>query len=335
MLSAKLHNRLRRQVQTPSKALPKVVAQVLHWRGIDKTRACLKSLSAVPYPEMSILLVANGAEPGDGAILKDEFPNIELLELDQNYGFAGGSNRGLAHCMSPALNADYVWLLNNDTVVPPVTLLKLIEIAMANPGAGALAATVIEGQNVESAGVGVIDYNRAKTYLRPLPKIGVSPEAAALVQTFHRCQWLSGSNLLLNTRALEKVGLFDERYYLYFEDVDLCLRLTRADYACLVVPGTVIIHEGNASTQGGLGLWRAYYHTRNRLLFFMDNAPTAARGLAMVSILSHFLRHSISLPLKGKRGRAKLYAEWLGLCDYFQGRLGRATCLDWCEKINF
>ncbi|MBU6451830.1 MAG: glycosyltransferase family 2 protein [Cyanobacteria bacterium REEB67] len=324
-------------MQSTAKALPKVTVQVLHWRGLEKTRACLQSLMAVDYANLNILLVANGAEAGDAKVMKAEFPGIDLLELDQNYGFAGGSNRGLKHAIEAG--ADFVWLLNNDATVPPETLAALIQIAMANPGAGALGATVLEGLSVNKsaeeqatdiAGVGAINYGKAKTYLRKLP----GTFGGEGVQTFHRCDWLSGSNLLLRTSALAKIGLFDERYFLYFEDVDLCLRLGRAGFACLLVPGSTVVHEGNASTQGGLSLWRAYYHTRNRLLFFMSNAPAAMRPLAFLAILGHFARHSIALPFRGKKGQAKLYAEWLGLRDYFKGRVGQATCLDWCEKID-
>jgi len=296
---------------------------------------------AVSYSNLRILLVDNGSDSADHKILKQEFPSIEILVLDQNYGFSGGSNAGLKHAMSGG--ADFVWLLNNDATVGSDTLSGLVQIAMANPGAGALGAVVVEGENANQAtgeaGLGAINYFKAKTYLQRLPQIDGPGGAGAEglgggVLTFHRCQWLSGSNLLLRSTALQQIGVFDERYYLYFEDVDLCLRLTRAGFACLLVPGFVVRHVGNASTQGGLSLWRAYYHTRNRLIFFMHNAPPQTRLIALCAILAHFLRHCISLPLKGKAGRAKLYAEWLGVKDYFGGKVGRATCLDWCENIN-
>jgi len=326
--------------------MPPVTVQVLHWRGLDKTRECLRSVLAVTYPNLRILVVDNGSDSQDYKILQEEFgshANFEILALDQNYGFAGGSNRGLEHAV--AGGAEFIWLLNNDATVQPQTLLNLIQVALANPGAGALGALVLEGKiNSQSnaqgttdglpaanavVGVGAINYFKAKTYLQKLPHL-----AADGVSTFHRCDWLSGSNLLLRTTALQKVGYFDERYYLYFEDVDLCLRLNRGGYGCLLVPSSVVLHEGNASTQGGLSLWRAYYHTRNRLVFFMQNAPPQARLIALTAILAHFVRHCISLPLKGRAGRAKLKAEWLGLRDYFGGRVGRATCLDWCENVN-
>ena len=322
-------------MQSPAssdKALPRVTVQILHWRGLDKTRQCLTSVMAINYPNLAVLLVDNGSQDGDHSLLQSEFPGIGVLALDQNYGFAGGSNRGLQKAM--AEGADFIWLLNNDATVRPETLLNLVQIAMANAGAGALGATVIEGLGASEdaiAGIGTISWARAKTFLQKIPRIAAT---AKEVQTFHRCEWLSGSNLLLRAAALQKTGLFDERYFLYFEDVDLCLRINKADYVCLLVTGSPVLHEGNASTQGGLSLWRAYYHTRNRLIFFMQNSPPQSKLMAMAAILTHFLRHCLSLPLKGKAGRAKLYAEWLGVKDYYSGKIGKATCLDWCDKID-
>lgn len=291
----------------------------------EKTRECLRSLRSTTYSNYSVLLVDNGSENQDGKVLAAEFSEVELLSLDKNYGFAGGCNRGLAFAM--ARGADFIWLLNNDASAEPRSIELLVTAAKANQKAAALGVIVIEGDSskAEEAGIGEINFKRAKTFLR---------RTAGKASTLS-CQWLSGSNLLLRAEALRQVGLFDERYFLYFEDVDLCHRLVMAGYECLLVPGSTIVHEGNASTPGGLSLWRSYYHTRNRLLFFMQYSKGTDRLLALISIGAHFLRHCFSLPFKGNKGRARLKAEWLGLRDYCQGHLGRADCLDWCEKVQF
>ncbi len=319
--------------------LPLVVALVLHWRGPDKTRRCLESLRHTNYGNYTVLLVDNGSDSHDGPGLAAEFPEVKLLTLDSNYGFAGGCNRGIDFAL--AQGADFIWLLNNDACAEPRSIEILVKAAQADEKAAALGAIVVEGDQskAEEAGIGEINYRRAKTFLRKTEGRLAGTEVAAnsgntAANGTISCQWLSGSNLLLRARALKEVGLFDERYYLYFEDVDLCHRLVLHGYKCLLVPGSTIVHEGNASTPGGLSLWRTYYHTRNRLLFFMHYTKGPDRLLALISIMGHFLRHCFSLPLKGARGQARLKAEWLGLNDYFAGRLGRATCLDWCEKIK-
>ncbi len=308
---------------------------VLHWRGMEKTRRCLTSLRATSYQNSHVLLVANGSPNGDSAQLATEFPEVEVLTLDRNYGFAGGCNRGMEKALAD--QADFIWLLNNDAIAKPESIEHLVKAAIANPEAGALGAIVLEGHSstAEEAGLGEINFKKAKTYLRKTgqDKSG-SQTSSKQEKGLYSCSWLSGSNLLLRSSALSKVGLFDERYYLYFEDVELCKRLTDAGFKCLLVPGSTIEHEGNASTQGGLSLWRSYYHSRNRLLFFMQYCSPSQRPIALLSIWGHFIKHCFTLPLRGKAGRARLKAEWLGLNDYYSKRLGPATCLDWCESVK-
>lgn len=308
---------------------------VLHWRGIEKTRRCLTSLRASSYKNSHVLLVANGSPEGDSAQLASEFPEVELLNLDSNYGFAGGCNRGMEKAIAD--QADFIWLLNNDAIAKPESIEHLVKAAMSNQEAGALGAIVLEGDSnaAEEAGLGEINFNKAKTYLRKTSLLKTTAGTISKPEEGgYSCAWLSGSNLLLRTSALKKVGLFDERYYLYFEDVELCKRLTDAGFKCLLVPGSTIEHEGNASTQGGLRLWRSYYHSRNRLLFFMQYCSPKQRPIALLAIWGHFLKHCLTLPLRGKAGKARLKAEWLGINDFYSNRLGPATCLEWCETVD-
>lgn len=302
---------------------------------MEKTRRCLTSLRATSYQNSHVLLVANGSPDGDSAQLATEFPEVEMLTLDRNYGFAGGCNRGMEKALAD--QADFIWLLNNDAIAKPESIEHLVKAAIANPEAGALGAIVLEGHSstAEEAGLGEINFKKAKTYLRKTGQDKSSSQNSTQQEKGgYSCSWLSGSNLLLRSSALAKVGLFDERYYLYFEDVELCKRLTDAGFKCLLVPGSTIEHEGNASTQGGLSLWRSYYHSRNRLLFFMQYCSPSQRPIALLSIWGHFIKHCFTLPLRGKAGRARLKAEWLGLNDYYSKRLGPATCLDWCESVK-
>lgn len=329
---------------------PSVTVLVLHWRGIDKTRRCLASLRTSTYSNYKVLLVDNGSagdgvdqSQADGVTLAREYPEVDLLSLDRNYGFAGGCNHGLKRAM--ANGAAFIWLLNNDAVARPESIGHLVQAALANPNGAAFGAVVLEGDssNAEEAGIGEISFAKAKTYLRKMPAEGGGASAASKNKaewrqndgvTTYSCQWLSGSNLLLRQSALQKVGIFDEKYYLYFEDVELCHRLKLAGFECLLVPGSTIEHEGNASTQGSLSLWRNYYHSRNRLRFFMQYAPAHLKTVALASIMGHMAKHMLTLPTRGKRGKACLRAEWLGVKDYFDGKSGRAECLDWCEKID-
>jgi GT2 family glycosyltransferase len=296
---------------------------VLHWRGSDHTKTCLTSLRNLSYGNFKTLLVDNGGPDKDGEAIARNFPEAALLKLEENLGFAGGANAGIDYCLKQG--AKWIWLLNNDTKVDIESLSLLMDCAEKNLDAGAVGAMVHtgSGETYAASGRGEIDFRKAKTYLRQ-----DVPQGQAWVE----CAWISGSNLLMRAEALEQVGAFDERYFLYFEDTDLCHRLRLAGWKCLLVPKAKVEHVGGASTEGALRYWRAYYYTRNRLLFFRQNVGGIKALPAHAAIAGHLLRHALVLPARGDHGRKQLKAEFLGLCDYVNGRLGKAQCLDWCEK---
>ncbi|MBX9770405.1 MAG: glycosyltransferase family 2 protein [Candidatus Obscuribacterales bacterium] len=300
----------------------KVYVLILHWQELQHTLACLNSLRAMTFRDFHILVVDNGSDTDDSQTISRQYPEAEILRLDENLGFAGGCNAGIKYCLEHG--ADWIWLLNNDTKVGMDSLELLLESGANNRNAGALSGMVLTGahETFAASGRGEIDFAKAKTYLRR-----DVPDGAAVVD----CEWLSGSNLLLRSKALAESGLFDEDYFLYFEDTDLCHRIRLANWKCLLVPAAKVEHVGGASTEGKRRFWRAYYYTRNRLLFFRRYLKGTSRWPAQISIAGHLLRHALVLPFRGPIGRKQLKAEYLGLRDYMSGRLGRAKCLDWCD----
>ncbi len=299
---------------------PLVWIMVLHFQGGEATKLCLESLRRLHYPNFKVLLLDNGSPDHSGDAIARTFGEFSFLSLPQNLGFAGGSNAGINFCLERG--ADWVWLLNNDTRVDPQSLSLLMIQARKNATAGALGAMVFTpaGDEYVASGLGEIDFGRAKTLMRK----EVPPETEAL-----SCQWLSGCNLLLRSTAFKSVNGFDEAYFLYFEDTDLCCRLREAGWQCLLVPAARVEHIGGASTEGSLNTWRSYYYTRNRLLFFRRHLKGSKSASAYFHIAGHLLRHSLVLPWRGEKGRRQLKAELLGLRDYLQNKLGKATCLNW------
>jgi GT2 family glycosyltransferase len=299
---------------------PLVWIVVLHYQGPEHTIACLESLRQCQWRKTKILLADNGSPDNSGADIAARYPEFSFLKIEENLGFAGGSNAAIKYCIDRG--AEWVWLLNNDTLIKPDCLQILMQRGLNDPKAGALGAVVYaaDGTAHLSSGIGEIDYRRAKTLMRKAP-----PQDAQTVA----CAWISGSNLLLRTQAFEAVSGFDERYFLYFEDTDLCVRLRQAGFTCLLVPAAAIEHVGGASTEGKFSTWRSYYYTRNRFLFFL----TMLRGLsavpALLAIYGHLLRHILVLPFRGTNGKRQLKAELLATSDYHHKRLGKATCLDW------
>jgi GT2 family glycosyltransferase len=298
---------------------PEVWVAILHWKGANYTRDCLRSLIKLTYPRTKTLLIDNGSPDSSGSALAQEFSTVDYLALPENLGYAGGFNAGIKYCTQRG--AQWIWLLNNDTVVEPESLSLLISQALKHPEVAILSAAVHYSDKSVVTGPGEIDFTRAKTYLRPLKNKNDAVSA----------EWLSGSNMLLRSSALLSEDAFDPAYFLYFEDTEFCVRMRNSGWECLFVPEACIHHAGGASTSGELEFWRAYYYTRNRLLFFVNALGFWKALPAVCSISLHLLRHFLVLPFRGIQGRKQLKAEYLGLRDYLLGRFGKATCLDWAE----
>lgn len=292
---------------------------VLHYGGPEHTRQCLVALSRLTFKPSGILLTDNCSPDASGRAIADEFPTVHFQQLPQNLGFAGGSNAGIRYCIERG--ADWIWLLNNDTVPDENSLARLMEIASTSPKAGVLGAVVYTPGNegFVQSGTGTIDFKKAKTYER-----GVIDQSALSQQ----CQWISGCNLLFRSEAFSKVSGFDERFFLYFEDTDICYRLSHSGWQCLVVPAATLQHEGNVSTGEALSVWRSYYHTRNRLFFFTHHTRGLTRVLAFCTVFLHVLRHCLVLPFRGTAAKRQLRAELLGVRDFLTGKLGKSDCLD-------
>lgn len=297
----------------------KVFVAVLHYTGLENTRACLESVKRLDYKPFEILVTDNCSPDGSGKLIAQEYPDCHHLSLPDNLGFAGGSNAGINWCIERG--AEWIWILNNDTEVDPSALSQLMEIANKQEKAGIIGATIYtpEKNGFSRSGTGTIDFKKAKTFER-----GAIDDNADFIE----CQWVSGCNMLIRASAFKQMQGFDERFFLYFEDTDLCWRMNQSNWKCLFAPKAKITHAGGASTQGKLAVWRSYYYTRNRLLFFMKNRQGADAIPALISIYSHLLRHSLVLPFRGESGRRQLKAELLGLSDYINGKFGKATCLD-------
>lgn len=303
-----------------SSGYPLVWIVVLHFQGGDCTKLCLESLRRLHYPNFKVLLLDNGSPDHSGDGIARLFSEFSYLCLPDNLGFAGGCNAGFNYCQSRG--AEWVWLLNNDTRVDPQSLSQLMLSARSHGDAAALGAMVFTpaGEEYVASGAGEINFLRAKTLMAKQV-----PDGTDVLS----CQWLSGCNLLLRSKAFSSINGFDEAYFLYFEDTDLCYRLRQAGWDCLLVPSARVEHIGGASTEGSLSTWRSYYYTRNRLLFFLRYLKGSKALPAIFSIAGHLLRHLLVLPWRGERGRRQLKAELLGLRDYLANKLGKADCLDW------
>ena len=295
---------------------PRVLAIVLRYGPVDLALACLRSLPPNPAIDLDCLVVENGPPDGGRERLLAQFPDLDYAAPGCNLGFSGGSNLGLRMALERGYS--YALLLNEDAELRLGCLRALVDAAEANPRIGAIGPTILYGEapdRIWSAG-GVIDWRRGTTAMR-----GLGQPVSSTFGCPQPVDFLSGCVLLCRSAALERVGLLDERFFLYYEDTEWCLRARRAGFDVVHHPAAQAVHhiplDGRASAP-----YVTYYMARNRLLFLrLAGAP---RSTWLRALLFQDLRTLLSWWLRprwrDKRAhRAALLQAWR---DFAGGRFG-------------
>ena len=293
---------------------------VLNWNGAADTAECLTSLRGVRVPEgvtWTRLVVDNGSTDGSLDMLPARFPEVRFHGTGANLRWAGGNNAGIA--LALAEGADGVLLLNNDTVLEPEALARLLEAVDAHPEGGMFGPTILswDGTRVWSAGGDFwrsLGWGSHRGLGRRWDEAAARTAAKARVE---RCGYLTGAALYATRACLDAIGPLDEGYYLYGEDADWCLRARAAGFACLYVPGAVMRHRVSG-TSGAASPFKAYHRTRAGLQL----ASRYARGLARITWPLLFplllLAQSASWARRGG-GMAAFRAAWRGWFDHWKG----------------
>ncbi|MBU2521247.1 MAG: glycosyltransferase family 2 protein [Proteobacteria bacterium] len=242
--------------------MPLVTVIVVTLNNLNLLRNCLESLYAQDYRQLEIIVVDNASDEDVQGMLAAEFPGVRTVSLDKNYGFAGGNNRGIE-----TAQGKYIALINNDAVAAPQWISSLVATAESDPGIGAVASIVIDGNQPElldSCGVGIALDGMSRQAMRgtPVPQL-TQPKEVLL---------FSGCACLLRMEALKEVGLFDEDFFAYCEDTDMGLRLRRAGWKIVAAPGAYV-HHFYSMTGGKFSLQKIYWVERNHLWVAIKNFP--------------------------------------------------------------
>jgi GT2 family glycosyltransferase len=218
---------------------PKVCVLILNRDRRDDTLACLRSLLPSPYPNLDVVLLDNASSDGTAAAVRAAYPDtVTVIETGGNLGYAGGNNVGIEWAQRQ--HADYVLLLNEDTIVDPAFLGRLVAAAEQRPGVGFLGPLVYhhnEPQVIQSAG-GIITPGWHTAHR------GQNQPDTGQYTTPMEADWVSGCAIFMRMRVVDQIGMLDPAFFIYSEEVDWCVRARRAGFAGLVVPAARIWHKG-------------------------------------------------------------------------------------------
>lgn len=245
-------------------SFPKVSVIIVNWNNFTDTAECLESLRKATYPNLDVIVVDNASAGDDVSLLKQRFGDFaKLIANDRNSGFAGGCNIGIKEAL--ARGADYVALLNNDTLVAPDFLESLVSVAQGDKKVGVAGGKVYchELPDLIWFAGGVINWGTGRTPIR-----GSGETDKGQFNEIVSVDWISGCFMFISRDALQAVGMLDERFFFGWEDVDFCVRTARKGFKVLLVPESRIWHKGwgVGKRERLMGL-PVYYATRGQFLF--------------------------------------------------------------------
>jgi GT2 family glycosyltransferase len=273
---------------------PGVCCVIVNWNGWQDTVECLASLRKQDYSNLQIIVVDNGSTGDSVERIRSGFPEARLIETGKNIGFPSGCNVGLRAAL--AGNAEYVWLLNNDTVCPPDTLRKLVRQAMASPEAG-LVGTVLffahDPTRVQAWGGG-----------RIMPWIAFSTHFYAPTEFGQNC-YTTFASALARREMLEEVGLLYEGFFMYYDDSDLCLRMQKKRWKIVMAEDTAVLHKEGASTATSQKPFMTQVVTVSGLRFIRRNSKIAFLGMPLYVVL--------------RLGNRIFQREWMGFMAVCRG----------------
>jgi len=253
---------------------PQVSIIILNWNGLRDTIECLESLRRISYPNYNVFLVDNASAGNDVAVLREKFGDyLHIIQNDQNYGFAKGNNIGIRYALE--MTADYVLLLNNDTVVDPSFLDELVGVAEADKIVG-IACPVIywyhQPDQIWFSGQRKVNLFRGT--ITPDRQMDVSHPVL-------HTEFATGAAMLIRADTIRRLGFLPEDYLFGVEDIDYSLRVLRQGLKIAVVARAKVWHKGSGSS-AGITTARVGYHYSGWQMLRREHLSSVGYVLATV-----------------------------------------------------
>lgn len=284
---------------------PQISFITICYNGLKDTCQLIASLQAhIQSVSYEIIVVDNASNVNEAAIISSHYPSVVVLRSETNLGFSGGNNLGIK-----VAKASYLFLINNDTYIESDGFAHLIERLESHPEMGGVSPKICYGfppRNIQFAGFTPLSAITLRNRT-----IGAGHPDDGTFDTPRPTPYLHGAAMMIKRQVIEKVGLMPEVFFLYYEELDWCTHITNAGYELGYEPCCTVFHKESQST-GSLSALRAFYITRNRLLYARRNLTGVRR---MLSILYQSTvvagKNSLQHVLKGRFDLAA--ATWKGV----------------------
>lgn len=284
----------------------------VNYNGLEDTCELIDSITF--SDRMEVIVVDNGSMSDEASAIERRYPHVKVVRSAENLGFAGGNNLGVK-----ASHGDYLFFLNNDTILPPDFDAEALIDRLSAPSVGAVCPKIRFAWNdkpVQFAG-----YTPLSPVTLRNSSIGFGQADHGQFDTAHTTPYAHGAAMMVKREAVEKAGLMPECYFLYYEELDWSLMIRRTGYEIWYDPVTTVYHK-ESQTTGADSPLRTYYITRNRLLFARRNIARPLRWLSyFYIILIACLKDAVLKLLRRRADLSKAVAA--GVCDFLRNRQGK------------
>jgi GT2 family glycosyltransferase len=311
---------------------PKIIVILLNWNGKKDTLECLASLEQVTYKNFQTIVVDNSSTDNSVKALRSVYPDMPILQTGENLGFAGGNNIGIEWALRH--KAEWILLLNNDTIVAPDFLNAFMSAHKEKPQAKILGAKILRYDQRE-----IIDHLGGIWS----PELGEfcslsSGETDHPYFNMKEVDYVCGAALFMHRSVPETIGLLEPKFFLFWEESDFCLRAKRAGFGVWTAPEAKVWHKVSSSFTGGKPHMH-YFWWRSRLLWIERNCtPEEKKSLykkvilpEMMKLFRHFLTKSLLLRFSSndrkKEQLKRLKAGCAGIYHFYRKKFG--NCPEW------
>ncbi|MFA7059648.1 MAG: glycosyltransferase family 2 protein [Pedobacter sp.] len=300
-----------------------IAVVIVNYNGYELTRDCLKSFMKVDCGNYALVVVDNASVDNSVPRLKEEFPHVHYVESPGNAGFTGGNNLGIKKAYE--LGAEYVFLLNNDTVVSENILDELVSFIISNPEYGIVGPLTYYFESMDTISFGGGHINRNTGMYHHLNK---DKKLRDLQEKVIECNFIEGAAMFMRTDLVVEVGGFSNVYFLTSEESELCVRVADKGFKLAVITSCSVWHKISQSLKGGSTL-RDYYIFRNKLIFVKRNAKDF--GLSDLVTLAWFYFKCFASSVRRDKNLATAKGILFALLDFFTGVTGPGR---YTSKLN-
>lgn len=282
---------------------------VVNWNTRDLLAQCLESVYANPPDcDYEVLVVDNGSTDGSPAVIRERFPNVRLIGNSANVGFARANNQGIR-----ASSGRSVLLLNSDTIVQSGALAQMVACMDSNPQAGLLGANILNPDGTPQRCYGkfpsvVSEAAYAWGLENRFPFKYRFGGTGTIRDEFVETDWVLGAAMLVRRQVLDQVGLLDESYFMYSEEIDLAYRIKKAGWKVCVLRDAEIIHLGGQSTKQVPAEMKAQLF-RSKVKYFRKHHGEIPAGIVKRIFLSSVFARKWIYRIVGQRQKSMLWAD--------------------------